>query len=422
MPRVTPWVLNALFALLMGLSTLAHGDDEDALELQSAPAPGPANDSSLRAALELGIGRIEQRSDPRTENANRVSFDVRYAMRLTDAWRLSLSDRLDRTHPAPASQPETSNSLREAYLAWQEPAGATSLDIGRVNLRQGPSYGYNPTDYFRSGALRAIPTADPIALREMRMGTVMLWAGHLWSQGSASLAVAPKLDANPDESPASLDLGATNARNRSLLTGNLRFSERISGQGLLLVGTGQSPTIGASVTALVTDSLVTYAEWSSGRMRSLLDLIQGSPAAAERTQQVSAGLTYTFPGALSVTAEAEYNGAGLDRSGWDAVLSQGAAAYQRYLSITQSSQELGSRRAWLLYATQKNLGIKQLDATAFLRTNAVDHSHLAWVELRYHWPRFDAALQWQQSSGGAGTEFGVLPYRRVIQLLGVFFF
>jgi hypothetical protein len=180
--------------------------------------------------------------------------------------------------------------------------------------------------------------------------------------------------------------------------------------------------IGASVTTLATDSLVAYAEWSSGKTRSLLDTIQGSPVAAERTQQASAGLTYAFPGALSVTAEAEYNGAGLDRAGWNVVLSQGPAAYQRYLSITQPSQELGARRAWLLYATQKNLGIRQLDATAFLRTNAVDHSHLAWAELRYHWTRFDVALQWQRSSGQTGTEFSVLPYRRVIQLLGVFFF
>jgi hypothetical protein len=91
------------------------------------------------------------------------------------------------------------------------------------------------------------------------------------------------------------------------------------------------------------------------------------------------------------------------------------------MALTQPSQELGSRRAWLLYASQKGLGLKQLDLTGFVRTNAVDHSRMVWMELRYHWPRFDATLQWQRSSGDARSEFGVMPYRQVLQLVGVFY-
>lgn len=419
MPRLTPWVLNAFVAAGMALSTPARCDDADALALQSAPTPEAGQESPLRVALELGVGRIDRRTVPTTQDGRRVSVDLRYSKRLTEAWRLALSDRLDDTHPAPDGQRTTSNSLREAYLAWQEPGESTSLDFGRVNLRQGPAFGYNPTDYFRVGALRSITTADPVALREMRMGTVMLRLGRLSSSGAVALIVAPKLATTQSLSPASLDLGATNSRDRALLTVSPRFTERFSGQGLLLLERGSGPTVGASMTALATDSLVTYAEWSSGKSLSVLDQTLGSAAAPVRAQQAALGLTYTLPNSLAMTLEAEYNGAGLDRAGWDTVLNQGG--YQRCMAITQPSQELGSRRAWLLYASQKSLGLKQLDLTGFIRTNAVDSSRFVWAELRYHWPRFDAALQWQRASGNARSELGVMPYRQVVQLLGVLF-
>ena len=37
------------------------------------------------------------------------------------------------------------------------------------NLRFGPGYGYNPTDFFRDGSLRVLTTADPFALHEIRL-------------------------------------------------------------------------------------------------------------------------------------------------------------------------------------------------------------------------------------------------------------
>jgi hypothetical protein len=120
-----------------------------------------------------------------------------------------------------------------------------------------------------------------------------------------------------------------------------------------------------------------------------------------------------------MTLEAEYSGAGLNGAGLDTVLNQGPAAYQRYVALTQPSQELGSRRAWLMYASQKSFGLKQLDLTGFVRVNAEDRSRLVWAELRYHWPRFDAALQWQRSSGDARSEFGIAPYRQILQLIGI---
>jgi len=415
------FILAAVFAAGAFVSMPARSDDADALSLQAAPAPAAAAEAPLRAALEIGVGRIDLRNPSDTRDAHRASLDLRYATRLSDNTRLTLSDRLDDTHPAPPGQHATVNSLREAFLGWQ-PDPATALDLGRINWRQGPAYGFNPTDYFRSGALRTITTADPVALRETRMGTVMARASRLWDGGGVSLALAPKLADAPSDGPASLDLGATNAQSRALLTLNSRLSDRVSAQGLLLVQHGAAPTLGASATALATDALVAYAEWSSSKQVSLIDRVLGSAPVAHRTQQAALGLTYTLPIDLALTVEAEYNGAGLDQAGWSGLFSQGAAGYQRYQLLTQPSQELGTRRAWLFYASQKGLGLKQLDLTGFVRVNAIDHSRLVWAELRYHWPRFDAALQWQRSSGGALSEYGFMPYRQVLQLLGNYYF
>jgi hypothetical protein len=44
------------------------------------------------------------------------------------------------------------NSLREAYLSWQPEGGNMVMEFGRINLRYGPGYGYNPTDFSATAA------------------------------------------------------------------------------------------------------------------------------------------------------------------------------------------------------------------------------------------------------------------------------
>jgi hypothetical protein len=421
MQRASTWLLNVLAVAGVFVAAPAYCDDADALALQAELPVEPVRVAQLRAAVEVGIGRIDSRGGLSARDGHRASLDLRYSTPLSSGWRLSLSDRLDDTHPAPDGQPSTVNSLREANLSWQESTGAASAELGRINVRHGPAYGYNPTDYFRAGALRTVTTADPVTLREIRMGTVMLRGSYLWSGGGVSLALAPKLESGPDTRSSAVDLGATNSADRALLTVSSSVGERFSGQGLLLIERGASPQLGANFTALAGRALVVHAEWSSGKSTSLLEQIVGSPTERVRRQRAAAGLTYTFPNALAVTVEAEHNGAGLNRAEWETTMNQGVAAYRRYVALTQLSQEIGSRRAWLIYASQKNMGLKQLDLTAFVRVNPVDHSRLTWAELRYHWPRFDAALQWQRSSGDARSEFGSMPYRQVTQLVGVLY-
>ncbi|MDO9194989.1 MAG: hypothetical protein Q7U79_00695, partial [Rhodoferax sp.] len=133
------------------------------------------------------------------------------------------------------------------------------------------------------------------------------------------------------------------------------------------------------------------------------------------------GMTYTTLGKLSVTAEYQYNGFGLTQSNW-AALGPAPATQLAYLREALRLQELAPRQAYMIYVTQKSLGLKDLDLTAYLRLNPGDDSRLAWVELRHHWPSFDLTFQLQQNIGNPTSEFGILPDRRVVQVLGTYYF
>ena len=413
----------ALCMLLLAASAPAvvqAQDVPDALNLQIAPEQAAAPVSPWRAAIEAGGGRANLR-DGTHRDAKLFTLDLRYSARLSESWHWSLSDRYDYVSPALLGQDESANSLRELYASWQEAGSALAVEAGRINYREGPAYGFNPTDYFRRGALRTISTADPIALRERRLGTAMVRATRLWDEVGVTLALAPKLDDGPSRRAAAIDLGATNDIDRAMLGANLRIGPSLNGQTSVLLQRGHSPVFGGSFTALAGNALVLFGEVAVSRFTPLLERVVPQGLSDKSTAQAALGATYTFENAFSLTVEADFNGAGLDERQFQTVLAQGPAAYQRYFWLTQSSQELGARRAWLVYASQKGLGLKQLDLTGFVRLNALDSSWLSWAELRYHWSGFDGVLQWQRANGGSRSEFGVLPYRDAVQLSVVFF-
>ena len=124
---------------------------------------------------------------------------------------------------------------------------------------------------------------------------------------------------------------------------------------------------------------------------------------------------------LLPTPCSQYTGFGLNQPSW-AALGATPLVQFAYLGQALRLQELAPRQAYLIYVTQKNLGIKDLDLTAYIRFNPGDNSRLAWVELRRHWANFDLTFQLQQNMGRPTSEFGILPDRRIVQILGTYYF
>lgn len=414
--------LSAL-ALIQAVPVLGADAEAEALNLESAPAAAAtAAAKNTRIFVEGALGNSSQRYQFQSRNLGRASFDFSHSARLGPGLRAVFSDRIDNIHPADGRADSTINSLREAYLSWQPEGGNTVVEFGRINLRYGPAYGYNPTDFFRDGSLRTVTSANPFALRENRLGTVMLRGQRLWAAGSLSVAFSPKLASRPSADGGSLDLGSTNNRDRVLIALGTQFSQRVSTQVIAYKEDGLSTTLGASLTALMSDAATAHLEWSHGREPDLISRALAAPGATAIRNRFTSGITYTTLGKLSVTAEYEYNGFALSQSKWASLGATSPATQVAYLVEAQRLQEQVPRQAVLIYVTQKSLGLKDLDLTAFLRINGNDHSRLAWVELRHHWSSFDLAFQLQQNIGRITSEYGIQPDRRIVQILGTYYF
>ena len=127
--------------------------------------------------------------------------------------------------------------------------------------------GYNPTDYFRTGANRSIVSIDPVSLKTRRQGSVMLRGQRLWDGGSLTALVSPKLASEPNDGAFDLDFGATNYDNRMLVAYSQRVGDSFTPQVLLFKEGAQSPQVGLNLTSVLGSAAVAYFEWSGGRSR-----------------------------------------------------------------------------------------------------------------------------------------------------------
>lgn len=413
----------ALLALILGSSQTALAADADADALALEPEPTTeASPAATKIFVEGALGRANQRYDLGSRTIGRATIDGRHAARLTPSTQGTLSGRIDATDPGDERIDGAVFSLREAYVGWQDAAATQVVEFGRINLREGPGYGYNPTDFFRDHALRTFTTVNPLSLREQRLGSVMLRGQRVWGGHSVSAVFSPKLESTRSDSGFNLDLGATNARDRGLVTAANRWSETVSTQLTMYKEARSSPRLGASLTALVSDAAVVHAEWSTSDEPDLLSRALMLPADERRRNRAVAGLTYTTMSRLSITAEYQYNGFAVDRKGWQALAAASLPAQGAYFRTAADLQDNAARDAVLLYAVQRDLGLKNLELTVLARFNRTDSSRMLWTELRYRMDRIDVALQMQQHSGVGGSEFGITRLRSAAQVLGTAYF
>ncbi|MGC2520034.1 MAG: hypothetical protein WA373_13120 [Burkholderiales bacterium] len=414
--------MRAFLLMLLAVAAPAVADDEDAaaLLLADKTAATTRHGSDWRAFTEAAWSESTPRGEGAPLHAERLSLDVHYDNTFTSDWRAVFADRLDAKWQDGSSQENNVNTLKEAYLSWQARPDRIA-DIGRINVRYGVASGYNPTDYFRAGAVRSIVSIDPASLRENRLGSAMLRGQALWTDGSITALYSPKLADQPSDSAFSPDFGATNQRDRWLVSLSHKLSDRVSPQWLVFGGAGQSPQVGLNLSALLNDATVGNVEWSAGRARSLISqaLMQSDDTAFR--SRLATGLTYTTSGKISITLEYEYNGAGLDQAGWNSLSVGSQAAYASYRGLAANIQDLPTRQNLFLYANWQDALVNHLDLTAMVRHDVVDQSRLLWLEARYHWTRVDVALQWQLNSGQPGSDYGALPDRRILQALVRYF-
>jgi hypothetical protein len=420
MRKITVTLWLALCAALPARADEAPAttpDDLDALSLaDKVPEPATQPAPPWRIFVEGAAGQGMTRDGDSHFDTARASLDARFDTNLAKGLRAVLSDRLDLVHSNGVPSAENVNTLREAYLSWAR-SDDQIIDLGRVNVRHGVATGFNPTDWFKEGALRSIVSPDPFLLRENRQGTVVLQGQQLWNNGTITAAFSPKLGSASNSATFTLDAGATNPRSRWLLAGSYKFSDRLNPE-LLLYGGVDTPTqIGLNLSTLISDAAVVFGEFSAGKGPSLVAQALNLPEAERDQRRAALGLTYTTGFNLSLTAEADYNSAAPDRNQWNALPGLDPAGPLRLLATAQTLQDLPVRRAWFFYAMWKDALLRRLDVSGFLLRDAETRSRSQWLEARYHWDRVELALQWQLYSGAAGSVYGTVPQRRTIELL-----
>jgi hypothetical protein len=282
--------------------------------------------------------------------------------------------------------------------------------------------GYNPTDYFKVGALRSIVTINPYSLKENRQGSVMIRGQQLWDTGAFSLIYSPKVSSQTNNSAFSLDLGATNNQNSVLAQLTQKISEGFSPQFLVYQSGQSSPQFGLNLTGLVDDSTTAYLEWSGGRTASLLGQSinqQGYqyPLDIKFNNQVSSGLTYTTKNKISITGEFEFNSAGLNNPDWANLGPTSPFAYETYRKYLQVQQASPTKSGAFLYVKWDDFLIKNLNLSSMLRQDLVDSSHQFWIESRYRFTESEVALQFQNNVGSTWSNYGAIPQSQIVQLL-----
>lgn len=415
------WLAAGL--LCMSLARAAADVDADALSLAdtanataAAPAPSAWRGSFEMAAANYSAAR--QSGNGQLNGAMRAASSLSYDGRLFGGWRAVLSNRLDAGwRNANGSTYMAVDTLKQAYVSWQ-PMPSALLDAGRINVREGVASGFNPTDFFKTDAIRSVVSIDPASLRENRLGSVMLRSQLLWAGGSVSALVSPRVADRASNATFSPDFGATNRQWRYLMSGTQRLYDGFSPQWLVYGGADIPPQFGVNATALLDDATVIFAEYAGGRSRSLAD---GPTAVNHFHSRLATGATRTFPGKVSATLEYDYDGLSANRSAWR-TLGKSPARQGVYRGAVGREQELITRQSLFSYISWQDAIVRHLDATLMGRYDLVDDSFFAWIEARYHWPRADLAVQWQADHGGSHSAYGAGSQRNVLQAMLTFYF
>ncbi|HHX4053442.1 TPA: hypothetical protein ACU967_000819 [Burkholderia contaminans] len=397
--------------------------DAAALDLADRPAAAPA-DTAKPWKLDVQEAlRASRYRDGGDAGRNQLSIEFEYGQWLTPTFAAHFSMRFDRFDPLATSRTSSRDVtlVKEAYASWRT-TPTFVVDAGRVNERLGAAIGYNPTDFFRAGAVSLDVPPDPDSRHTNRLGTVALRAQQVWDTGSLSVLLSPRLErrSRPGDPAASSDLQRTNGVDRWMLVASQRLSAALQPQWIVYGESGQAPQFGQNLSVLLGNSVVAYVEWTGGYRRSLIArATDGAADSAFRTSS-SAGVTWTLPVDLSLTAEFQSNGGGADAAQWRSLQHANAAAWGRAVQTSIAAQELQTRHGVFLMAAWRNIGVRRLDLSGFVQAD-LGGGRQYWLELRRRFDRFDVALQWLHQGGPSWSRFGAMPESSSVQVLGIFY-
>ncbi|RQS51185.1 MULTISPECIES: hypothetical protein [unclassified Burkholderia] len=397
--------------------------DAAALALADQPAATPADTAKPWKLNVQDALRASRYRDGGEAGRNQLSIEFEYGQWLTPSFAAHFSMRFDRFDPLVTSRTSSRDVtlVKEAYASWRA-SPAFVVDAGRVNERLGAAIGYNPTDFFRAGAVSLDVPPDPDSRHTNRLGTVGLRAQRVWDSGSLAALLSPRLERRslPGDPAASSDLQRTNGVDRWMLVASQRLTAAIQPQWIVYGESGQAPQFGQNLSVLLGNSVVAYLEWTGGYRRSLIARATGAADDRAFRTSSSVGATWTLPVDLSLTAEFQSNGGGANAAQWRSLQRANPLAWGRAVQTSIAAQELQTRHGVFVMAAWRNVGVRRLDLSGFVQAD-LGGGRQYWLELRRRFDRFDVALQWLHQGGPTWSRFGAMPESTSVQVLGIFY-
>jgi hypothetical protein len=364
---------------------------------------------------------------------NRLFVDGRFNFPVGEALDVHLSDRFDFDAQNDQSFPihqNLLNAFREGYVEYRADGGNGFLDLGRINVKNGVGYSFNPTDFFKARTVLDQFSADPQAQRVDRLGTFMLRAQEVFTGGSVTVIYAPRL-ADPAPLVGNLpsfrpDFNRTNADDRALAKVNYSLAEDFSPE-LLVLRQGADWRFGTNLTRGIGNNITAVLEWAGGQQRSLsADALRFG----ELTGAFPVGLTgqlgvdqraafrndvatgFSFTGSVtSFIVEYDYHQAGFSRADWRNWFAMGQAnnGPAWYIRAYAADQHVPMDRHGL-FVWAGWYGITDLSLSAFAFVSPEDGSVGGQVEADYRLSNnWSVGLMAEPNLGGKRTERGSYP-------------
>lgn len=383
---------------------------------------------------------------------NRLSLDLRTERPLTEELSGTFSGRLNLYHQEGASfesRHDVRHDFREGYLTWR-PSRESFFDFGRVNMKNGVALGFNPTDFFKTGAVVDRVSEDPSVLRETRLGVFMLRGQTVWEGGNATLAYAPDIH---DRGRAyatdnrSFDPGfdRTNAEHRLLGKASFDLAKDLAPE-ILIYHEGDRNKLGLNLTRGIGDAVTVYGEWSGGRRAALVEEAYRDgiktglfPSATARLMpgdrdesfmnDLAIGASYATASKVTTNVEYHYHEAGMSRQDWrywfdtGRSVSGNAGARSQLWQIRNYAadrQEPLSQHSLFLRAEWQDAFVPDLTLSGLANLNPYDRSALLQLSADYHWSdawtfglRGTGNLGAGNSERGSATQFGSLVLKAI---------
>ncbi|MFW2543783.1 hypothetical protein ACN2XU_14150 [Primorskyibacter sp. 2E107] len=254
----------------------------------------------------------------------------------------------------------------------------TTVQFGRINIRNGVATGYNPTDWFKDDSLVVTGSAAPADRRNERLGVLALTGTTTIGQTLVTAGYRPEIDADmgtvwTDADNYGLQLHRTNPTEAWFLkltppTGN---NLSLTANAVMIDG---DPGLGFELSGGVGDNLVLYSEVMAQQRLSIADEALGTSLGSlgfrngvgagqgkDWHWSAALGLNWALPTQIvgqrdiSLTLEYHLNTAGLSGSEIDALAGaagpDGAAAGAIYGVAARrqeplAQQQIFARAAW----------------------------------------------------------------------------